>query len=348
MASIRKRQGKRSITWRAEVCVGGRRISATFDRKSEAAAWAEMVEERLLAGLDPDGDRPDNPEFGKALRRYLGTVTVRKAENTQAREETAAGHLRRAFSGLRLGEITPARVAQYRDDRLRMVAPGTVQKELAMLSHLFTVAGREWGIDVSNPVARIGKPQMPTGRTRFLAPAEITALLEACGKSRNSKLRPYVQLMLHTGMRPGEAAGLRWDQVDIDGRIVSLPRTKTVPRRVPLAVPAIEALLAVQPDNGPWMCDDFVFLPGSVSQRVLASPSVWFRRAFVNAVKRAGIVDFHQHDLRHTAASYLLMSGVDLRTLAEILGHSSMDMVQRYTHLLDRHKIEAVDGIRMS
>ena len=347
MASIRKRQGKRRVTWRAEVCVGGRRVSATFDRKSEAAAWAEMVEERLLAGLDPDGDRPDNPEFGKALRRYLGTVTIRKAENTQAREETAAGHLRRAFSGLRLGEITPARVARYRDDRLRKVAPGTVQKELAMLSHLFTMAGREWGIDIPNPVAKVSKPRLPSGRTRFLAPAEITALLDACEKSRNSKLRPYVQLMLHTGMRPGEAAGLRWSQIDIDGRIVSLPRTKTVPRRVPLAVPAVEALLAVQPESL-WRCDDFVFLPEDVSRRVLASPSVWFKRAFVNAVRRAGITDFHQHDLRHTAASYLLMSGIDLRTLAEILGHSSMDMVQRYTHLLDSHKIAAVDGLRMA
>ena len=74
-------------------------------------------------------------------------------------------------------------------------------------------------------------------------------------------------------------------------------------------------------------------------------PNQYFRESFEAAVKRAGIENFHMHDLRHTAASYLLMAGVDLRTLADILGHSTMQMVQRYTHLLDDHKLKAIDRI---
>jgi integrase len=88
-----------------------------------------------------------------------------------------------------------------------------------------------------------------------------------------------------------------------------------------------------------------VFLPEKVSVNVQRRPNLFFRRAFDNAVKKAKIEDFHMHDLRHTAASYLLMAGVDLRTLADILGHSTMQMVQRYTHLLDDHKLKAVDRI---
>ncbi len=88
-----------------------------------------------------------------------------------------------------------------------------------------------------------------------------------------------------------------------------------------------------------------VFLPENISSTVQRRPNLFFRRAFDNAVKKAEIKDFHMHDLRHTAASYLLMSGSDLRTLADILGHSTMQMVQRYTHLLDDHKLKAVDRI---
>jgi integrase len=87
------------------------------------------------------------------------------------------------------------------------------------------------------------------------------------------------------------------------------------------------------------------FLTEKVSVTVQRRPNLFFRRAFDNAVKKTKIDDFHMHDLRHTAASYLLMAGVDLRTLAEILGHSTMQMVQRYTQLLDDHKLKAIDRI---
>ncbi|HBG18342.1 MAG TPA: integrase, partial [Desulfobulbaceae bacterium] len=131
--------------------------------------------------------------------------------------------------------------------------------------------------------------------------------------------------------------------VDIDGRIIDLTVTKTKPRRVPLTIKAIEILAEIVPEK----CDKKlpVFLPPGSSPTVLRRPNLFFRRAFNNALKKAKIEDFTMHDLRHTAASYLLMGGVDLRTLAEILGHNTMQMVQRYTHLLDTHKLAAIDRI---
>ena len=112
---------------------------------------------------------------------------------------------------------------------------------------------------------------------------------------------------------------------------------------MPLTIKAIEILLDIMPEN--CTRDSRVFLPEKISTTVHRRPNLFFRRAFDNAVKKAKIEDFNMHDLRHTAASYLLMAGVDLRTLADILGHSTMQMVQRYTHLLDDHKIKAIDHI---
>ncbi len=172
---------------------------------------------------------------------------------------------------------------------------------------------------------------------------EARNLLEICKKSRNQKLYHFVQLLLHTGMRPSEGAGLKWGQVDIDARIVDLSITKTKPRRVPLTIKAIEILLDIMPEK--CSNQEYVFLPEKISVTVQRRPNLFFRRAFDNAVIKAKLDDFHMHDLRHTAASYLLMGGVDLRTLADILGHSTMQMVQRYTHLLDDHKLKAIDQI---
>lgn len=344
MARITKRKRKKGTVYKAEIRLKDHPyISQTFDRLSEAQRWVEDTEAAIRSGGYVGDAPPDDMAFSKALDRYELEVSNRKRPNTRAREITSANRLRENFSGLNLKDITPLLVAAFRDKRLKNVGPSTVQKDLALLSHLYTIAITEWALELNNPVASIRKPTKPAGRLRLLSKDEARHLLEICKKSRNEKLYHYVQLLLHTGMRPSEGAGLVWGQIDIDARIIDLTVTKTKPRRVPLTIQAVEILLDIMPEtchrNQP------VFLPDTTSQTVQRRPNLYFRRAFDNAVKKAKIEDFHMHDLRHTAASYLLMAGVDLRTLADILGHSTMQMVQRYTHLLDEHKVKAIDHI---
>jgi len=344
MARISPLKRKKGIVYKAEIRLKGHPyLCQTFDRLSEAQRWVEDTEATLRSGGYIGDTPPDDMAFGKALDRYELEVSSQKRPNTRSREITSANTLRKNFAGLSLKEITPARVASFRDQRLKTVGPSTIQKDLALLSHLFTIARTEWALEVNNPVASIRKPAKPDGRLRLLSKDEARHLLEICKKSRNGKLYPYVQLLLHTGMRPSEGAGLTWGQVDIDARIIDLTITKTKPRRVPLTIMAVEIFLHVMPEK----CDKCmpIFLPQNISSTIRRRPNLFFRRAFDNAVKKAKIEDFHMHDLRHTAASYLLMAGVDLRTLADILGHSTMQMVQRYTHLLDDHKLKAVDRI---
>ena len=344
MATITKRKRKKGTVYKAEVRLQGHPcLSQTFDRLSDAQRWVEETEVIIRSGGRVNEILPEDVTFSSALDRYELEVSSRKRPNTKVREITSANRLREVFAGLKLKEITPALVASFRDKRLQTVGPSTVQKDLALLSHLYTIANAEWALDIKNPVATIRKPAKPDSRLRLLSKDEARHLLEVSRKSKNGKLFHYVQLLLHTGMRPSEGAGLRWKQIDIDARIIDLTVTKTKPRRVPLTVKAVELLLEIMPEQ--YDGNRLVFLPANCSETIQRRPNLYFRRSFDNAVKKANIEDFHMHDLRHTAASYLLMAGVDLRTLADILGHSTMQMVQRYTHLLDDHKLKAIDRI---
>jgi len=150
-------------------------------------------------------------------------------------------------------------------------------------------------------------------------------------------------------MRSSEAAGLRWTQIDLDKRVIFLPTTKNNdPRWVPLTKElTLELYKLKEISNGKR--EDLVFLNDDQlkNERSKARPGLKFRDSFNAAKKRAGLLDIHMHDLRHTAASHLIMSGVDIRTLADILGHRTLQMVQRYTHLLHDHKLAAIDKIGM-
>jgi len=193
----------------------------------------------------------------------------------------------------------------------------------------------EWGLDVVDPGAEIRRPSAPKHRLSLLTPRQIDALLDWCCVSKSERLYSYVLLQLHTAMRPSEGAGLRWDQILLEHGIIDLTETKTDPRRVPMTATAkrtIEALqLGRQPEN------PYVFLPQSHRDQ----PHRYFRRAFDNACRYAGISDFTLYGLRHSAASYLIMNGVDIRTVAEIMGHRNISQTMKYTHFLDTHKIAA-------
>ena len=344
MATVKARKRKKGMVYCAEVRIKGfPRLSQTFDRQSEAMRWAEDTEKALRNGGYVGNAPPDDMLFDDALEKYLAETSSKKAKSTHRRELYQAKSLE-FFSGRTLKEITPALAAQFREKRSTEVKPATVIKDLNLLSHIYTTAIREWGVEATNPVSIIRKPKAPPGRLRFLTSAESVKLLDESKKGHRPNLYNFLLLQLHTGMRPSEGAALTWKQVNFDRRIIDLQETKTDPRRVPLTVPAIETLSKLVPSTG-YDCNDFVFLPKNPKMTYRLRPNQYFRESFDAAVSRANIVDFHMHDLRHTAASYMIMNGIDLRTVADILGHKTISMTMRYTHLLDDHKLKAVDRI---
>lgn len=349
MARIIKRKKKNGWSYSATIRIKGcPAVGRTFDTKGEAVAWAAKTEEEIKANKYHDPRLAMQVTFGAAIERYLLNVSSKKAINTQMREKASAVRLLEYIGVDKpLGAISSADVAEFRDARLKNVTACSVRLELALLSHLFTKARKEWGIPVDNPVGEIEKPTPPRGRTRFLTEAEARDLLEASKKSRNQKFYFYLLTLLHTGMRASEAAGLRWRQVNLEKRVVYLSDTKNGDIRwVPLtqvltnALSTLRALTSGKDENLVFLKDDQL-----QSDRVKVRPGIKFREAFEVARKKAGLTNVHLHDLRHTAASHLIMSGVDVRTLADILGHRTLQMVQRYTHLLHDHKLQAIEKI---
>lgn len=347
MARIQTRKGKTRTTYTATVRVKEfPSIARTFDTKGEAKSWAADTEKEMRMGRYQDIRPSEKITLNEVVLRYLENVSARKRPNSERRDKDSATAILNGFgTQISLSGITAQRLATYRDTRLKTVSPSTIQKEFAFLSHMFNIANREWGIQIDNPVSKVSRPKVNNGRTRFLTQEEAHRLLSIAKNSRNILLYPYLLLLMHTGMRPSEAAGLRWSDIDLDGRLVKLETTKTVMRYVPLTKAVEEVLRSMRPKDME-KCT-YVFLPtrqeNSTHPRLVACH--YFKRSFDTARKLAKLEDVHLHDLRHTAASHLLMAGVDLRTLAEILGHKTLQMVHRYTHLLNTHKLKAVDHI---
>jgi integrase len=166
---------------------------------------------------------------------------------------------------------------------------------------------------------------------RFLSDDERAALLEACRP--HADLYLAVVLSLTTGARQAEIMGLRWGQVDFTRQVISLSETKNGDRR---ALPLVGQALDLLRERGRvrTLGDDRIFPPTRAAKK---ADCLDLRDPWTKALKEAGIADFHWHDLRHTAASYLAMSGVSLVEIAKVLGHRTLQMVARYSHLSDGH-----------
>jgi integrase len=207
---------------------------------------------------------------------------------------------------------------------------------MATLSTTITTAVKEWEWMEDNPLRKVSKLKEPRGRVRYLSDQDRELLLTACRESHNPDLYLTVILAMSTGGRQSEIWGLRWKCVDLQNGFITFEETKNdEPRSVPLTGHAFE--LMMKRSKVPRIDTDLVF-----PSRVDHHKHFDFRRPFQMALKAAQIEDFRWHDLRHCAASYLVMAGVDMRTVAEILGHKTMQMTQRYTHLSPEHLKDAV------
>jgi integrase len=258
---------------------------------------------------------------------YLAYAKTNKAPMSVRRDLISLVPLTSAFPGY-LSEITTKAIEDYKARRLETVKPATVNKELALLKHMFTKAG-EWSYVKQNPAKPVKLLKEPPGRLRYLTPAEFTRLLGACAPH----LKPIVLMAVHTGMRRREILSLRWGDVDVHKRTIMLAKTKNNERRMsPINAQLAEALRTVPRHvESPYVfCDR----NGQPYDRI--------DNGFRRACKRAGIVDFRFHDLRHTFASHLIMRGANLRSVQELLGHKTGKMTVRYTRLSTPHLQETV------
>lgn len=359
MASIIKRQGpKNTIVWQAQVRKKGYPTQIkTFDLKGNAQKWAKKIEREMEAGTWKDTKEASELNLSKALDRYLECVTPKKRPDTQRSENLSAKNLKASLGKLSLLQVTPEKVAEYRDQRLKTLSENSVRIELSLLSNLYKIAEREWSYHgLINPVSQIIKPKIPQGRCPMLSEEQIKNLLEETQKSPNKLLYPFTLLALHTGCRSKEIRSLRWNQVFLDDGYISLTgdETKThQSRTIPLTSAANnvfrdlrEIIKKKKGVNFRISKTDMVF-PARGEKSNPRDMHVGFNRA----VKRAGLDNLpgfgklRIHDLRHLCGSYLLMSGVDLETVRSVLGHRDITTTQRYLHVINEHKKNAISKI---
>jgi integrase len=239
------------------------------------------------------------------------------------------------FGPLPLEALTPLVLRSWADHLRLRLAPGTVRQYLEVLSAVLTVAVEDLGwLDV-HPMRKVPKPPASPGRQRILSPEERASLLKACQESQNPWLSTAVSLALMTGLRRGQLFNLRWQDVDLDGGVVRvIERKNHVRHPVPVPRAGLDLLRALR-GSAP---DDAWLFTGTRAPGNFPGEQAW-----ETALKRAGIEGFRFHDLRHTFASWMLMSGASLAEVSELLGHTSLAMTRRYSHFTPSHLLDRVE-----
>lgn len=338
MASFQKRAG----AWRALIRRKGYpAISNTFDTKAEAEAWARKTESDIDRGQHVDHRPAKIISFADCLRRYDVEVSTLKkgARQEHSRIEFL---LEQPLAKRAIGDLRSDDFARYRNARLKTVSPASTRLELALISHLFTTAIKEWGLGLSiNPVKQVAKPKVNNERDRRFVgdeEARLFAAIDAICASRIHRavvhpkqwFRQIVTVALETAMRKGELLAMTRDNLHVTEHYVLLPDTKNgTSRKVPLSSVALAAI-KVTPKQG---VDPRIF---PVSETVL-------KDYWLDAMKQAGIEDFHFHDLRHEATSRMARK-LPMHDLMKVTGHKTAAMLARYYHPIPADIAAALDA----
>lgn len=318
MANIEKRVSENGkTTYRVKVRLRGHPPqSATFDRITDAKIWASKVETEIKEGRYFKTSASKRHSLGEMIDRYKRDVLPNKSKSGKytANQIQQLDWWKAELGHYVLADVTPALLGERRDKLANAKdangdkrSPSTVVRYMAALSHVFTVAYKEWGWLDDSPMRKVNKPKEPRGRVRFLSDDERKSLLKACKESNSEFLYPVVVLALSTGMRLGEILSLTWADVNLEKNYIILHETKNGERRrVPLtglAYEEIKKLSKIRRIN-----TNLLFPHATIKDKPFQISRVW-----ESAVAKAELTDFRFHDLRHSAASYLAMNGASPR-----------------------------------
>ena len=323
-------------TWKAEIRrKGWPKVYKNFRTKRDAEDWARAKEDEMVRGSFITRDKSENTSVRSAFDRYVKEVVPTKKESSRRREIGRAKFLSERLGQYSLATLNSEIISDFRDKRLSEgKSNNTVRLELALLSHLYSVSIKEWGIGLTvNPVLNVRKPSPGKGRERRLKKDEEERLLRAARQQSNPFVGWIIRLALHTAMRKGEIVSLVMDSVDMNKKTIFIRDTKnSLVRTVPMSGSAFETMKEVmayhdRPDDA-----DLVF-PGKPGKNGEKPKPYIINKAWVRTLKIAEMDDFRFHDLRHEATSRLVEAGFSDQQVASITGHSSMQMLKRYTHL---------------
>ena len=322
-----------NIWWCAYKSITGKieRVSTGHIDYDNAIEFLTEKRFNVQKGIEPEVVKIVNYTFKELEEEYSKWCEKQRGYDKKKR---FIKQLKDRFENMPLKGFNTMLVEQYQTERIKKGnKPATVNRIIAVLKHMFTKAN-QWemvGDQTYKKVRQVKLLEANNRRLRFLSVEECQGLINAC----NLHLKPIVIMALNTGMRKGEILSLNWDNVDLRHGFILLDVTKNGERREIPINGTLRATLEALPrrlDGG------YVFYDPKTSERYQD-----VKRSFTTACRKAGIRDFRFHDLRHTFASHLVMAGVDLTTVSRLLGHKSLAMTLRYSHLSPQHMTRAVD-----
>jgi integrase len=323
-----------------------KRESTRSDKYQDAVILLGKRKGDIANGKEPEVTKVGNFTFRDLVGEYHKWAERQRSYRTKS---TFIDQLSEAFGDLPLRRFNTMLVEQFQTERLKQgkkkvrvgndewQCPGnsaaTVNRLIATLKHMFTKAV-DWNMVEEGTLKKVRKVKLipeNNRRLRYLSREECEALVEQC----NDHTKTIVQTALNTGMRKGEILSLTWDNVDMKHGFILLDKTKNGERR---EIPINGTLRAVFQSLVRRLDVPYLFFDPATGK-----PYQDVKRSFNRACRRAGIRDFHFHDLRHTFASHLVMGGADITTVKELLGHKTLTMTLRYAHLAPAHKVKAVE-----
>lgn len=336
MATIRKRRRRDgSVAFQAIVRRAGYpERTETFDDERKAREWATMIEGSMIEGRHFRGSEGKRRTLAEAIDRYIEFEVPKKRDGEMHR--TTLRWWKEQIGKTKLADVTRPMVRQYRDKLMKVTHRGKplsnarVNRYVACLRHLFTVAISEWEWATFNPAKGIKPLPEGQGRIRTLSDDERKALLAETQKDR--VLHLFVLIALSTACRAGELQKLEWRDVDLKaGRLLFRKTKNEEPRTAWISGTVLELLrehAKVRKLKG-----GLVFESRATTKRRTKGPRLYdYHRPFRAAVEAAQIQDFRFHDLRHSAATYLAQAGATQQQLKAIGGWKS-NIVSRYVHL---------------
>ena len=313
---------------------GKERWFGSFANKTQAREFyeARKLEQREGRLFPSQFQRRGQVTLEEVIEDYIAASTKKSIRDDRRYSRLWL----REFPGSKIREVTPRSIEKVRQRLLdRGLAPSSTNRALAFLRHVLNLAVRD-GLLAVSPMAQVKFLKESPGRLRFLSPEEETKLLEAIGPT----YAPWVRLAILTGMRQAEQFGLRWEHVDLDQGIITLPTTKAGGvQYVHLNGEAKATLQAMDS----WQWSLWVF--PSENPRAHLDPRNFYKRVWMPAVRKAGIEWATWHDLRHTYASRLAMAGTTDYDIASLLRHSTTALVRRYAHLSPSHLKGVVEKV---
>ncbi|WP_136798038.1 tyrosine-type recombinase/integrase [Desulfosediminicola ganghwensis] len=329
------------------IMVDGVRIHRVIGKESEGVTRKQAEDFIEQARTEARKGRLKLPKGRKvvlglreAAKKYLTKLASEGGKDLYMKKFRFEGHLQPFFKDKPIAKITAYDIERYKKYRQDEGAkPGTINRELSALSHLYTMA-IEWNWIAHKPFA-IKKFKEDRGRIVYLTLEQIERLLEAAKQDQNEHIHPFIVIGLATSMRKMEILSIRLEHIDVSRRVIYIPQAKTGAREQPMTkrlANLLKGLIKAAATDQEWLFPSLASRTGH---------TVSIEKPFRRVVKKAGLNEREvvRHTLRHTAITHLVQAGVDLPTVQRISGHKSFDMVVKYSHQNGKHIDSAMDKL---